>query len=135
MRRLIAVLIPIFAFAFASLATAQNIGGSAEGRKLKNPYPLNDASIKAGAAGYRRQCRFCHGNDAKGNAKTAPKHIVPPPSDLTDQKWDRGSTDGELFLVIKNGAGPKFDMEPQKVLKDDDIWHVVNFLRSLAVKK
>ena len=39
---------------------------------------------------------------------------------------------GEIFLVIRNGAGPKFDMKPNKVLKDEDIWNVVNYLRSIG---
>ena len=33
------------------------------------------------------------------------------PADLTDEKWDRGSTDGEIFAVIMKGAGPKFEMK------------------------
>jgi hypothetical protein len=61
----------------------------------------------------------------------APEGTHPP--DLTDAKWDRGSTDGEIFLVIRDGAGPKFDMKGYKSkMSETDIWNVVNYLRSLG---
>jgi len=48
------------------------------------------------------------------------------PSNLTDDKWDRGSTDGEIFLVIRDGAGPKFDMKGYKSkMTEPDIWNIV----------
>jgi mono/diheme cytochrome c family protein len=54
---------------------------------------------------------------------------------LTDAKWDRGSSDGEIFTVIHDGAGPKFDMKGYKgKLSDTDIWNVVNYLRSIGTK-
>jgi mono/diheme cytochrome c family protein len=114
-------------------AGAQNPGGSEEGKKLKNPVASTPDSIKAGQASFQKYCRFCHGNDAKGNGPMAPEGTHP--SDLTDDKWDRGSTDGEIFLVIKEGAGPKLDMKGFKSkMTDPEIWNVVNYLRSLHGK-
>jgi mono/diheme cytochrome c family protein len=50
--------------------------------------------------------------------------------------WDHGSTDGEIFDNIKNGVGPDFNMVPWKdQLKDNDIWNVINYIRSIAQKK
>jgi mono/diheme cytochrome c family protein len=50
--------------------------------------------------------------------------------------WDHGSTDGAIFDNIKNGVAPDFNMTPWKdQLKDDEIWNVVNYLRSIAKKK
>jgi hypothetical protein len=58
------------------------------------------------------------------------------PADLTDAKWDRGGTDGEIFAVIMAGAGPKFQMKGYKgKIPDQDVWHIVNYLRSLAPAK
>jgi mono/diheme cytochrome c family protein len=117
----------------ATTAGAQNPGGSPEGKKLKNPVPSSAESIAAGKATFTKNCRFCHGTDAKGNGPMAPEGTHP--SNLTDDKWDRGSTDGEIFMVIQNGAGPKFDMKGYKSkLTDTEIWNVVNFLRSLQAK-
>lgn len=125
-----AALATICVAGLAQTAAGQNPGGSAEGKAMKNPVPANAASIAAGKALYDRNCRFCHGNDATGNGQMAPKDTHP--SNLIDDTWDRGSTDGEIFLVIKKGAGPKLDMKGYEgKLKDEQIWQVVNYVRSL----
>ena len=114
--------------------SAQNPGGSAEGKALKNPVASSAESIAAGQAAYAKNCRFCHGTEAKGDGTMAPKDSHP--SDLTDAKWDRGSTDGEIFLVIQNGAAPELKMKGLKGrMSDTDIWNVVNYLRSVGPKK
>ena len=113
--------------------SAQQPGGSDEGKKLKNPVASSPESIKAGQALFQKNCRFCHNADAKGNGPMAPEGTHP--SNLTDDKWDRGSTDGEIYLVIRDGAGPKFEMKGFKSkMADTDIWNVVNYLRSLQGK-
>lgn len=113
--------------------SAQALGGSAEGRKLKNPVAATAQSITAGRAAYQKNCRFCHGPEGLGDGPSAPKGTKP--SDLTDKEWARGSTDGELFVVLRDGAGPKFDMKGFKGrMTDQDLWHVVNYLRSIAKK-
>jgi putative copper resistance protein D len=117
------------------LIGSQNPGGSAEGKKLKNPVPANAESVAAGAKLYQRHCAFCHGKDGAGNGPMAPKEITTPPS-LIDDKWDRGSTDGEIFLVLRDGAGPKFEMKSTKgKIPEQDLWHVVNYVRSLRSSK
>jgi mono/diheme cytochrome c family protein len=137
MRRVSTALVPALALCLMVIATvltaAQNPGGSAEGKKMKNPVASSPESIKAGQALFQKNCRFCHGADAKGNGPMAPEGTHPP--NLTDDKWDRGSTDGEIFLVIRDGAGPKFDMKGNKSkMTDNDMWNVVNYLRSIQAK-
>ena len=130
----IARLITGFVFLFGVAVAAQNPGGSEVGKQLKNPVAATPESIKAGQALFQKNCRFCHGADAKGNGPMAPEGTHP--SNLTDDKWERGSTDGEIFDSIKNGVAPDFNMVPWKdQLKDDDIWNVVNYIRSIAKKK
>jgi len=52
------------------------------------------------------------------------------PSDFTDAVWQHGDSDGEIFLVIKEGVSA--DMQPYKTqIPADDIWHLVNYLRTL----
>ena len=131
MRRLTFALIPAFAVACVALTGAQEVGGNAEARKIKNPIASTPASIEAGKASFKRACIFCHGPDGKGAPKPPPNLSVPP-QDLTDAKWERGSTDGELFAVIRNGTPPKLDMKPNKALKDEEIWNIINFLRSIG---
>jgi mono/diheme cytochrome c family protein len=137
MRRLRTAVIAPSTFALVALLafplSAQNPGGSPEGKKLKNPVASSPESIKAGQALFQKNCRFCHNADAKGNGPMAPEGTHP--SNLTDDKWDRGSTDGEIFMVIRDGAGPKFEMKGFKSkMSETDIWNVVNYLRSLQAK-
>src|SRR5262245_38433076 len=75
--------------------SAQLPGGSAEGKALKNPVKSDAASIAAGQALYTKNCQFCHGPKALGDGPLAPKDSHP--ANLTDAKWDRGTTDGEIF--------------------------------------
>jgi mono/diheme cytochrome c family protein len=120
-------------FAVAAAAAAQNPGGSPEARKLKNPVAPTAASIKTGAQLYAKNCQFCHGPAGLGDGKLAPKDMKP--ANLTDAAWKRGSTDGEIFAVIANGAGPEFKMKGVKGrLSDADIWNIVNYIRSLGAK-
>ncbi len=136
MHRVSSSLIFGLAFALAAMTTlgAQNPGGSAEGKALKNPVKTTAESIAAGKAGYQKNCRFCHGPEAKGDGPMAPKGTHP--SDLTDAKWDRGSTDGEIFLVLRDGAGPEMKMRGYKGrMSDTDMWNIVNYLRSVGPKK
>ena len=117
-----------------SVVHAQHPGGSDEGKKLKNPVAATAASIEAGSKTYQKMCAFCHGKDAAGKGPMVPKGMTTPPS-LIDAKWERGSTDGEIFLVLREGAGPKFEMKGLKSkLAEENLWHVVNYLRSLGSK-
>jgi mono/diheme cytochrome c family protein len=136
MHRVSSVIVFAAGLGLAAMASvsAQNPGGSADAKKVKNPVASNAESIAAGQAAYQKNCRFCHGTDAKGNGPMAPKDTHP--SDLTDAKWDRGSTDGEIFAVLRDGAGPDFKMKGYKGrMSDTDMWNVVNYLRSLGPKK
>jgi mono/diheme cytochrome c family protein len=60
----------------------------------------------------------------------------PKPANLTDNKWDWGATDGEIFNVIWNGVPkPKTEMKGMKgTLVEKDVWNIVNYLRSIGPK-
>ncbi len=98
--------------------------------KIKNPVPTSAASVAAGEQVYQKQCRLCHGATGRADTPVARKMKA---SDLTDATWTRGSTDGEIFVVIQEGAGPDFKMKGfTGKITDQDAWHVVNYIRSLA---
>jgi mono/diheme cytochrome c family protein len=107
----------------------------AEAAKLKNPNAANAASVATGQQLFQKYCRFCHGATGLGDSPMAPKDMKP--SNLADGTWDRGSSDGEIFVVIQEGAGPDFKMKGLKgKVSDADAWHIVNYVRSLGgVKK
>ena len=107
--------------------------GSAAAAAIKNPVGATPQSIAAGQDTYRKSCAPCHGIKAEGGSGN---DLIPASPDLTDEMWDHGSTDGAIFDNIKNGVAPDFNMTPWKdQLKDDEIWNVVNYLRSIAKKK
>ena len=106
-------------------------GGNAAAKALKNPVAPSPASVTAGAAAYKKYCSFCHGAGAKGDGRLAPRGSMP--ADLTDATWDHGSTDGEIFTVVANGVADNPTMVGFKgKMPDQDIWHIVNFLRSIG---
>ena len=95
--------------------------------------PATPESIAAGQQVYQRNCASCHGRSGDGGPGN---DLIPAAPSLVDDQWDHGSTDKAIFDNIKNGVAPDFNMVPFKdKLKDDDIWNVVNYLRSIAKKK
>jgi mono/diheme cytochrome c family protein len=133
MRWVVALVTAVFA-AVLTMATvdAQKRGGDPKLAARKNPVPATPASITAGRALYGKNCRHCHGLRGKGDGPLAPKN--PKPADLTDDKWDHGSSDGEIFAVIWNGApAPKSEMKPMKgTLTEKNVWEVINYIRSIG---
>jgi mono/diheme cytochrome c family protein len=113
--------------------TAIAAQGNPKAAKVKNPVSATPESITAGKRIYQKSCAPCHGINGEGGPGN---DLIPAAPDLTDDKWDHGSTDGEIFDNIKNGVAPNFNMTPFKdQLKDPGIWNVVNYLRSIAKKK
>ena len=107
--------------------------GNAAAAAIKNPVAATPQSVTAGQETYRKSCAPCHGIKAEGGSGN---DLIPASPDLTDEMWDHGSTDGAIFDNIKNGVAPDFNMTPWKdQLKDDEIWTVVNYLRSIAKTK
>jgi mono/diheme cytochrome c family protein len=117
-------------------------------RKVVGATPTASTSAAAGApaqaAGkrlYDSNCAACHGNQAQGAVKAGITISIieeqrgKQPPDLTDDQWDHGSSDGEIFTVIKRGLPPSMMPGFGGTLSDDDVWRIVNYLRTLASTK
>ena len=103
----------------------------AEAKKMKAAVASSPTAMEAGKQLYAKYCRFCHGNTGAGDSAMAPKSMKP--SDLTDTTWTRGSSEGEIFWLIQNGAPPGYDMKGLKgKITDADTWNLVHFVRSLG---
>ena len=116
----------------AWFGVAVHAQGRAAGAAMKNPVPPTAASVTAGAAIFKKYCAFCHGVAAKGNGPLAPEGSNPP--DLTDEMWRYGSTDGEIFSVMSDGLDGSVMVPIRGRMPEQDLWHIINYLRSLGPK-
>jgi mono/diheme cytochrome c family protein/glucose/arabinose dehydrogenase len=125
----------------ASTATANQSVSSQISATLTSPVAATPQSIAAGKRVFDANCAACHGNLAQGAVKAGitisilEEQKARQPPDLTDGQWDHGSTDGEIFAVIKRGLPPTMMAGYDGRIPDTDIWHIVNYLRSLRLGK
>jgi mono/diheme cytochrome c family protein len=96
-------------------------------KTMKNPVAVSDASTKAGQALFVKTCAACHGKTGLGDGPKA-KSLKTVPGDFS-KAISQNQTDGEHFYKTKMGRGdmPKYEGK----LSDDDIWNIVNFIRTL----
>lgn len=125
------IFLTIFMFLFITCL------GNAEEKEIdvdaiKNTKVADSNSISNGKKIYLKKCSICHGEKADGKGPSAESFEVPPWS-FTDDTIDDIS-DGYLFQKIKNG-GIWFEMPPfGLIFNNDEIWDIINFLRSISQK-
>ena len=114
--------------AAASQAWAQDSRMSADqARALENPVEDSVAVLREGRKTYLRLCQYCHGAD--GRAQANPDFEAPSLRDPSE--WRYGTSDGELFVSIRDGAG--HDMPPfRDKLEERGIWELVHYIRSIG---
>jgi mono/diheme cytochrome c family protein len=101
-------------------------------KTIKNPVPSDEKSIAEGRKVYARSCVGCHGPAGKGDGGIAVGGSTP--ADLTDAKWQRKTTDGEIFAVIRDGLSADMDSYKDR-LTETQMWEVINYIRSLAPRE
>lgn len=120
------------------LALAASLGGcgllaadepdpAGKARELKNPVPYTADAVRKGRKTYLRLCQYCHGAD--GRAQANPDFEAPSLRDPAE--WLHGTSDGEIFISIRDGAGhemPAFGTQ----LNEAAIWELVLFVRSIG---
>jgi mono/diheme cytochrome c family protein len=95
-----------------------------------NPVKSTPESIAEGKKTYGYDCAQCHGATGDGKTDVAKDLKIP---DLTDPAFLKDRTDGELFYILKNGHG-NMPREGGRV-QSEQLWNLVNYLRSLARKQ
>ena len=100
-----------------------------DAKALVNPIEATQASLATGRQRYVFMCRECHGNRGLGDGDMS--HAGGIPSNFTDDVWKHGASDGEIFLVIKEGVTADMQGYANR-LSDEDIWHLVNYIKSLS---
>jgi mono/diheme cytochrome c family protein len=117
------------AVAMTAFAAADDTGplSVADAKKLKNPIPYTKKSIAQGRSTFLRMCSGCHGTDGKATVD-----VVADATDLTaPNTWKNGTTEGEIYRSIRDGQSASMPAFKTQVSKQEDIWHLVNFIRSL----
>ena len=110
-----------------ALLAADEPGRPQKAHELKNPVPYSAVAVREGRKTYLRLCQYCHGAD--GRAQANPDFEAPSLRDPSE--WLHGTSDGEIFLSIRDGAGhemPAFGAQ----LNDAAIWELVLFVRSIG---
>jgi len=103
-----------------------------EAVKEPNPVKPTPESIAHGKKTWGYDCSMCHGADGDGKGDLAADMKLHLP-DYRDPKSLKDKTDGEMFYIIKNGKG-QMPAEGDRA-KPDQIWDLVNYIRSLAKKE
>lgn len=105
-------------------------------QKMKNPISASPEAIAKGKAVYEGKgtCNKCHGPLGAGDGPFG-KNLKPSPRALTNSEWQQSRSDGELFWVIKNGSpGTGMVSLIPSDINEDDAWHVIQYVRTLANK-
>jgi mono/diheme cytochrome c family protein len=94
--------------------------------RMRNPAARTSESLDRGQQLFNIYCFPCHGSAGQGDGPIAAKFVAPP--SLTAAQARRYS-DGYLYALIRYGRGimPPYGDK----VRDDDRWHVVNYLRLL----
>ena len=99
--------------------------------KRENPVKSTEESLARGKKQYGYDCAMCHGKTGNGKGDVAADMKLKM-KNHTDPAALKNLTDGELFYIIKKG---KDQMPPEgDRVKNEEIWDMVNYVRSFAKK-
>lgn len=99
---------------------------SSKYKNMENPVKPDAESTKIGRMLYSKNCASCHGKKGMGDGVKA-RGLETLAGDFSVDKF-QSQTDGEQFYKTKFGRDemPKFD----KKIDDEDIWNMVNYMRT-----
>ena len=105
--------------------------------KTKNPVGATAESIAKGKELYldrnKGNCIFCHGEIGSGNEANLAQ-LRRKPADISNKVRMSSMTDGEVFWKISKGITGI--MPPgERRMSEEERWHVVNYVRTLAKEK
>jgi mono/diheme cytochrome c family protein len=97
-----------------------------------NPVAVSERSIARGRALFSEYCAACHGVGGRGDGPAA-RSLSKPPEDLTRIAPPPYFPDGVVAYRIVNGG----DGMPawKGVLRDEDVWTLIVFIRTLRREK
>ena len=99
-----------------------------EADNIKNPLAGDDEAASKGKKLYSTMCAICHGNKGKGDGM-AGMNLKPRPTNLALVSV-QGQTDGAIYWKITEGRPPMASYK--QVLKEEQRWQLVNYIRTLG---
>jgi mono/diheme cytochrome c family protein len=98
-----------------------------DAKKLKSPVPYAKKSIDRGRVLFLQNCTSCHGENGKAEGS-----LIADATDLTTPSlYKSGTSEGEIFRSIRDGAGDQMPAFKGQLDSETDVWNLVNFIRSL----
>lgn len=96
---------------------------------MENPTSSDKESLKYGKSLYSKHCKSCHGKEGLGDGTKAAQ-LDTPSGDFTEEDF-QAQSDGALFYKSREGRDdmPSFK---KKIPDAEDMWLIVNYLRTLA---
>lgn len=122
------IAISIMSFAFKNIQQAKPWPVPEKNAKMANPVKADKTSIATGKSLWSLHCASCHGKTGVGDGSKAAQ-LKTQPQDLTTAAM-QAQSDGSLFYKVSEGREdmPSFK---KKISDPDDIWSVVNYMRTL----
>ncbi|MBX3241644.1 MAG: c-type cytochrome [Chitinophagaceae bacterium] len=95
---------------------------------MKNPVNADAESLKTGKALWAKHCQSCHGKTGLGDGSKAAQ-LKTDPGNFSAADFHK-QTDGSIFYKTSEGRDdmPGFK---KKIPDQDEIWSIVNFVRTL----
>ena len=98
-----------------------------DAQKLKSPIAYSKKSVDRGRVIFLQNCTSCHGENGKAEGS-----LIADATDLTTPSlYKSGTSEGEIFRSIRDGAGDQMPAFKSQLASETDVWNLVNFIRSL----
>jgi cytochrome c len=103
------------------------------GRSDVNPLPATADDVHAGQRNFGSYCMVCHGLDGQNTGVPFADKMAPPVPPLNSAAV-QAYTDGQLHRIISDGIFPSGMPASKTILRDEEIWQLVVYIRHLPLK-
>jgi mono/diheme cytochrome c family protein len=103
------------------------------GKRAMNPLPATAENVAAGRTYFSAYCVVCHGLDGQNTGVPFASRMSPPVPELNSPAVQAYS-DGQLKWIIENGIFPSGMPGSRGMLRDEEMWAIVHYIRHLPRK-
>jgi thiosulfate dehydrogenase len=103
------------------------------GAKDRNPLPPTPQNVVRGRQVFSYYCAACHGLDGQTTGVPFAAAMSPSVPEL-NSPGVQAYTDGQLKWVISSGLRPSGMPAAKGILRDEEMWAIITYLRHLPAK-